>query len=86
MTVDTKEMIEKCLTCTFPDCHNCLDKSNATKINSSYNHYDKELIEWAELHGMRKSTLYSRVKRGGVEFAKSGVKSIKEWNKMRGYA
>lgn len=67
-----KEEYLKCSKCELPDCVNCLDEKDVAFRRGSYHRYDFDVAEEAKRLGISKNALYSRISRGGVEWALSG--------------
>lgn len=74
MTADTQEMINRCLACDKPECTNCIEGHKST---AEYK-YGKNVSEVAKSLGAPKTTFYSWVKIGGIEYAKA------KWMKKQG--
>ena len=85
---DSREQIDKCLNCMKPKCNNCFYNDKAAEYNRlRYNRKqntkrDFNIAEISRQTGIVYSTLHRRVTKGGLEYAISGISSLKKWREM----
>ena len=84
---DPPEFIDRCLHCKFAECNNCLAKEKkGTYQNYGLILYEGEYLsisDIAEKIGMSTKGLYGRIERGGLDYALSPCRTMKEWQSLQ---
>lgn len=84
MKGDSKEQIKRCLTCRKKTCNNCVDtRYIGVGINDVYlwDGEERKARDLAEERGLSFSAFRTRIAKGGLDFAMSQHKKIRDWEK-----
>lgn len=83
-----KEEIYNCLKCQKEYCDNCMENDGREKkrFNRIFKWEGKDctIAELAQIRKVDKSTMWRRIKTGGLEYAMSDVINIKRWKEIQG--
>ena len=82
-----QEEIQYCLKCSKACCNNCLTEKGEVKTKAKqfflWKGKEYTVTELANIRGLERSSMWRRIHLGGVDFAMSDIKNIKEWKKKQ---
>lgn len=81
-----KSEVDMCLNCKKPECDDCISNQPAEgKALLEYRWHEKmySVRQLAKISGRDVDTIRYRLKVGGVDFAMSACRSLKEWKKRK---